>query len=118
MIEATGEEVDEESILGAVKFGIENGKEVIGLIEKFTQDAGQAKQDYQSDAGANNHVKEIKQFIKNSLIGDLENPKVPKMRIGLKIRLLGLKKNFCLSGKVKLQPNTFQIFWMKRLPIS
>ncbi|MBI2012636.1 polyribonucleotide nucleotidyltransferase [Candidatus Curtissbacteria bacterium] len=99
MIEATGQEVDEESVLGAVGYGIENGREVIALIEEFTKEAGQAKQDYQNEAVAQNQVKEIKQFIETFLIKDLENPQVAQDENWFEDTLARLEEKFLPEEK-------------------
>jgi len=74
MIEANGQQVEEQSVLGAIKFGLENAKEVIKLIEDFTKDAGQKKQEYTSTKLKEQFAQKIHEFIQKNIIRDLETP--------------------------------------------
>ncbi len=74
MIEAGAEEVDEKSIGEALKFGLENGKEIIKLIEDFAKEAGKEKQKYESKALDEVKSKPVKEFIEKELIKELEEP--------------------------------------------
>jgi len=75
MIEAGAQEVEEKSIVEALKFGLENGKQVIGLIEDMVADAGREKQKYEAKKVDEAKFKPANDFIEKELIKELEDPK-------------------------------------------
>lgn len=102
MIEADGQEVDEESVLEAIKFGLENGKEVIGLIEDLTREVGQKKQEYESTGLPAQKTKEIKEFIEKSLIKELTTPSVAQDENWFKDSLLKLEEKFLIEDNKEI----------------
>ena len=94
MIEAGAREVDEDAILGAIKFGIEHGKSVIKLIEDLTGEAGKEKQKYETLNFDEDKLKEIKEFIDKNIIKDLERPEVSQDENWFSDQLSKLEEKF------------------------
>ena len=76
MVEAAAKEVDEKSIAAAMKFGVEGGRQILAAIETLQKEIGQKKQDYQSKGIETKKKEEVKKFIEENIIKDLENPAV------------------------------------------
>lgn len=102
MIEAAGQEVDEESIAAAVNFGIEEGKKVIGLIEEFAKIAGRAKQEYMPAKLSVQKEKAVKEFISAHVIKDLADPKIAQDEDWFSESRQKLEKEFLKEDKKDL----------------
>lgn len=76
MVEAAAKEVDEKSIADAMKFGVEGGRQILSAIEALQKETGQKKQDYQAKGMEAKKKEEVKKFIEENIIKDLENPAV------------------------------------------
>ena len=76
MVEAAAKEVDEKSITAAMKFGVEGGRQILSAIEVLQKEIGRKKQDYQAKGMETKKREEVKKFIDENIIKDLENPTV------------------------------------------
>ena len=76
MVEAAAKEVDEKSIAAAMKFGVEGGRQILSAIETLQKEIGQKKQDYQAKGMETKKREEVKKFIEENIIKDLENPAI------------------------------------------
>ena len=76
MVEAAAKEVDEKSIASAMKFGVEGGRQILSAIETLQKEIGQKKQDYQAKGMETKKREEVKKFIEENIIKDLENPAI------------------------------------------
>ena len=76
MVEAAAKEVDEKSIASAMKFGVEGGRQILSAIEDLQKETGRKKQDYQAKGMETKKREEVKKFIDENIIKDLENPTV------------------------------------------
>lgn len=76
MIEAAGSQVDEESVVSAVNFGLAEGKKVIGLIEELAKVAGHDKQKYTPAKLSAPKEKTVKDFIGSHLTKELADPTI------------------------------------------
>ena len=94
MIEAGANEVDEESVIGAIKFGIDHGKNVIKLIEDLTKEAGREKQKYERVSLGENKDKIIREFIAKNIISGLEKPEVSQDENWFSYQLTKLEEEF------------------------
>lgn len=73
MIEAAAQEETESAIAEAVRFGLEQGKAIINLIEDFAKVAGREKQQYEPQKLAEDKKKVILEFIEKNIARDLES---------------------------------------------
>lgn len=94
MIEAGANEVDEESVIGAIKFGIDHGKNVIKLIEDLTKEAGREKQKYERVTLGEDKDKIIREFIAKNIISGLEKPEVSQDENWFRDQLTKLEEEF------------------------
>ncbi len=99
MIEASGAQVDEESILGAIKFGLESGRQLIKVIEDLSKETGQKKQEYQSTKLTGEKAKAINDFISKHIIQDLEKPNLAQDEGWFSQSLEKLEAEFLKEGK-------------------
>jgi len=76
MVEASAKEVDEKSITSAMQFGVEGGRQILSAIEALQKEVGRKKQDYQAKGMEIKKREEVKKFIEENIIKDLENPAV------------------------------------------
>ncbi|HLA04128.1 MAG TPA: polyribonucleotide nucleotidyltransferase [Patescibacteria group bacterium] len=76
MVEAAAKEVDEKSIASAMKFGVEDGRQILSAIEDLQKETGRKKQDYQVKGMETKKREEVKEFIQKNIIKDLENPAI------------------------------------------
>ena len=88
MIEANSRQVDEKSIIGAIRFSLEEGKKVISLIEGFTKEAGHPKQEYEPQKLNATLQKSIKNFIDNNIMKDFEAKSQDEGWFGDSLKLL------------------------------
>lgn len=102
MIEATGPQVDEESIVAAVNFGLAEGKKVIGLIEELAKEVGSDKQKYTPDKLSAPKEKAVKDFIGSHLIKELANPRLAQDENWFSQSLEKLEKEFLKEAEEEI----------------
>ncbi|MCR4324606.1 MAG: polyribonucleotide nucleotidyltransferase [Candidatus Curtissbacteria bacterium] len=76
MIEAGGNQVAEDKMAGAIKYGVEAGREVIKLIEDLVKEVGKPKQEYEAKTLEETLLKQVRDAIEKNIIKDLEKPGV------------------------------------------
>jgi len=76
MIEASANEIDEKSFAQAIKFGLDQGKEILKFINEFSKEAGKAKVKYEIPKIDKKVEDDIRHFINEKIIKDLANPEV------------------------------------------
>ncbi len=94
MIEAGANQVDEESVANAIKFGLDQGKDVIRLIEDLQKEVGKEKQKYEKLKLNEEKTTKIKEFIEKNIISGLENPKLSQDENWFSDQLLKLEEEF------------------------
>lgn len=72
MIEANADQVDEKTMVGALKYAQDKSKEVIKLIEDLQKEAGKPKKKYEQAKVDEKTQKEIIEFIKKSIMKDFQ----------------------------------------------
>lgn len=102
MIEATGPQVDEESIVAAVNFGLAEGKKVIRLIEELAHEVGRDKQKYTPDKLSAPKEKAVKDFIGSHLIKELANPTIAQDENWFSQSLEKLEKEFLKEAEKEI----------------
>lgn len=100
MIEATGQEVDENTIAAALKFGLEQGKVIISLIEDLVGEVGNSKQQYESQKADVQTEKKIKDYIRTNIMKDFKS-KASQDEGWFKDTLEVLEKEFVVEGEEK-----------------
>ena len=70
MIETSASEVDEKSIIDAVKFGLLEAQKIIELINNFQKEAGKPKEQYQPYRLEDKDEEKIREFISQNIISD------------------------------------------------
>jgi len=73
MIEAEGKEIDENTMIGAFKFGVENITSITSQIESLLKEVGKPKQEYEPVKADKNKEEEIRRFISENFVKDLKN---------------------------------------------
>lgn len=104
MIEAGAQEVDENSITEALKFGLENGKKVIALIEELIKEAGREKQKYESEEHDEKITKPVNEFIQKELIKELEDPQKAQDENWFKEAVQKLEEKFVKEDEEIVHP--------------
>lgn len=104
MIEAGAQEVDENSITEALKFGLENGKKVIALIEELIKEAGREKQKYESEEHDEKITKPVNEFIQKELIKELEDPQKAQDENWFKEAVQKLEEKFVKEDEGIIHP--------------
>lgn len=72
MVEANAGQIDEKSIVEALKFATDQSKSVIKLIQDLAKDAGKPKKTYESQKADEKTQKEIKEYIKSAIMKDFQ----------------------------------------------
>ncbi len=72
MLEAEGSQIEDEAIVGALKFGVDGGKTVIAKINELVKEAGKAKQKYEPNKADPKTAEKIKEYIKKNIMKDFE----------------------------------------------
>lgn len=73
MIETQAQEIEEKVVSGALKFALDEGKQIIGLIEDFAKEAGQKKQQYEVEKWSPQLEKTIRDYIEKNLMVNFES---------------------------------------------
>lgn len=102
MLETASQEVDEKSIIGAIQFGIKEGKTVISLIEDFTKEAGHEKQKYVPEKADEATEKKITDYIKANIMKDFESKSQDETWFNDTLEIL--KEEFIKEDEEKITP--------------
>ena len=101
MIEAAAKEVDEKAVTKAIEFGLENGKQVIKLINDLAKEVKTTKKQYESQKAEEAKDKEIRQFIDTKILKGFD-PEKMKDEGWFSDQLAVLEQEFIKEGEQKL----------------
>lgn len=98
MIEAQADQIEEAALVKALEFGLKESQAILKLIEDFAGVVGVKKQQYQSTKLAPEKEKEVKDFIAQNLVVELET-EIAQDESWFKSALERLEEKYVLEGE-------------------